>query len=290
MTAPRWQMAEDKAAAVLSELKLGALPIDPFAVAIAHDITVQAKPQSAGGVSGMLLRHGDCFGIMYATHVSSEGFQRFSVAHELGHFFLPGHPESVFDENGIHESRAGFTSGNVFELEADRFAATLLMPKGSFKVAMKTASDGLAGIEALASLCRASLVATALRYADLAKEPIAVIVSNQTQIEYCALSTAFRAYRDLSPIRRGQAIPRRTATSLLASDPRQIIDGDREEDTVDLAQWFGAGPKKRLLEEVIGLGNYGKILTVLTLDESEGDPEDDEDDEALMDSWTPRFR
>jgi hypothetical protein len=55
---------------------------------------VRAK-KTTGGVSGMLLRNGDDFGILYATHIKSSGFQRFSISHELGHYFLPGHIDAV---------------------------------------------------------------------------------------------------------------------------------------------------------------------------------------------------
>lgn len=42
--------------------------------------------------------------------------------------------------------------------------------------------------------------------------------------------------------------------------------------------------------EIIGLGRYGFTLTVLSGEELPLDPEDDEDEEErLIDSWTPRF-
>ena len=41
-------------------------------------------------------------------------------------------------------------------------------------------------------------------------------------------------------------------------------------------------------EEMVGLGSYGKTLTVLSPRES-SDEDDEEDDEALEESWTPRF-
>ena len=38
---------------------------------------------------------GNMFGIAYATHIDNVGFQNFSVGHELGHYFLPGHVDAV---------------------------------------------------------------------------------------------------------------------------------------------------------------------------------------------------
>lgn len=38
--------------------------------------------------------------------IDNAPFRRYSVSHELGHHFLLGHPEVVFDARGINESRA----------------------------------------------------------------------------------------------------------------------------------------------------------------------------------------
>src|SRR5258708_2200140 len=127
-----------------------------FAIATSRDIEVKAKPDTAGGVSGMLLRYGDTFGIAYATHIPSEGFQRFSVGHELGHYFLDGHIDHVLPKDGVHTSYAGFVSADPYELEADQFAAVLLMPSAPFKHAIARQDPGLEVVESLASLGKAS--------------------------------------------------------------------------------------------------------------------------------------
>ncbi|MGB8741579.1 MAG: hypothetical protein WCD52_15455, partial [Xanthobacteraceae bacterium] len=51
-------------------------------------------------------RHGNAFGILYATHVPSEGFQRFSVGHELGHYFLGSSLNRVGDFWGWMSDKA----------------------------------------------------------------------------------------------------------------------------------------------------------------------------------------
>ena len=59
----RLRLAKQRGEAILSEEKLTKLAVDPFEIAARHDIIVQAKPDTASGVSGMLLRHGNSFGI-----------------------------------------------------------------------------------------------------------------------------------------------------------------------------------------------------------------------------------
>ena len=142
---------------VVKERAFSALPIDPMALARDLGIKVMQKPARAQGVSGMLLRYGNAFGIAYATHIDNSGFQNFSVAHELGHYYLPGHIDAVLSNGDVHESHAGFASGDRYEIEADHFAATLLMPRALFTKAMSTAGDGLPAIEKLAEQCCTSL-------------------------------------------------------------------------------------------------------------------------------------
>src|SRR5262249_8815407 len=139
----RLRMAKQKAENFLRQEGITTLPVDPFAIAASHNIEVKPKPDAAGGVSGILLRHGDMFGILYATHIKSEGFQRFSVGHELGHYFLDGHMDHVLPKDGIHTSHAGFVSADPYELEADQFAAGLLMPSTPFKRALGKQDAGL---------------------------------------------------------------------------------------------------------------------------------------------------
>src|SRR5882724_7076826 len=100
----------------ISDKGFTTLPIDPIQIAGDLEIEVIAKSASAKGVSGMLLRYGDSFVIAYATHIDNEGFQRFSVAHELGHYLLDGHIDHVLPKDGVHVSEAGFTSGDPYEM------------------------------------------------------------------------------------------------------------------------------------------------------------------------------
>ena len=105
------------------------LPVDLKSLAKSRDIVIKPINGNCGGVSGMLARHGNTFGILYANLGHSEGFKRFSIAHEFGHYFVDGHIDHIPFENGLHKSRANFTSNNRFEREADFFAAGLLMPR-----------------------------------------------------------------------------------------------------------------------------------------------------------------
>lgn len=291
----RLQMAQQRAQNLLRELGISELPVDPEAIAARHDIIVEAKPDTAPGVSGMLLRHGDTFGILYATHIESEGFRRFSIAHELGHYFLDGHIDHVLPDDGLHASHAGFVSGDPYELEADQFAAGLLMPAVLFRRALGKHDAGLGAVESVAAVCRTSLTATAIRYAELTEDAVAVVLSTGQTIDFCRLSGTMKSLRDIIWLKKGTPVPRGTLTARLNADPARVRSADRDEEEIDICDWLGGNRSVAATEEVIGLGSYGKTLTVLScpalVEETfRDDDEEDEDDEDLVERWTPRFK
>jgi IrrE N-terminal-like domain len=240
-------------------------------------------------VSGVLVRVGNSYGIAYATQIENAGFQRFSIAHELGHYFLPGHLDAVFGDDNIHESHAGFDSGERYELEADHFAAALLMPREMFSAALRRVGDGIAAVERLAAKCATSLTATAIRYTQCTPDAVAILLSTGGSINYCCMSDALRDHDGIDWIRRRQTVPTNTATFAFNRDPHKIRRADRVQDESTLQTWFGGSRNIELREDVIGLGGYGKTLTILHGIELPDDEDEDYDD-SLIESWTPRFR
>jgi hypothetical protein len=245
-------------------------------------------PKDMPGVSGMLMLTGTTFGILYATHIENEGFRRFSVAHELGHYFIPGHPDALFPTGaGAHESRAGFTSSDPYEAEADHFAAALLMPEQPFTTALRLfREDGLAAIEHLSECCQTSLTATAIRYAERASIPVAVVVSTGQRIDFAFMSKAMREF-DIQWPRKGSTVPYGVLTERFNLEPVNIIEARRSDGVSSLRDWFTYRRDVDLREEVVGLGSYGKTMTVLT---SETFADEDEEEEELEESWRPRWR
>jgi hypothetical protein len=274
---------------IIREHGISTLPVDPMAIASSVGIEVKEKPASSGGVSGVLIRLGDEFCIAFATHIRSPGFRRFSVAHELGHYFLEGHFEAIFADGPVHESRAGFLSNLKYELEADHFAARLLMPDALFYAALRGLGDGLAAVESLATTCCASLPATAIRYTECVAEPVAIVISTGNDVDYCAMSRALRDVDDIDWIRKGQQLPRYCATRRLNGSPERVRRGERVEGASDFQDWFGGNLRSDVSEDAIGLGEYGKTLTVLYGVELPEDSDEDSD-EKMIEAWTPRYR
>ncbi len=289
----RLKMAKQKGEACAKEQSYTALPIDPIAIATKNDIEVKAKPDTAEGVSGMLLRHGNAFGILYATHINSEGFQHFSIGHELGHYFLDGHIDHILPKDGVHVSEAGFTSADPYEMEADQFAAGLLMPGSLFKSALRKRDAGLATVETMAGLCRTSLTATGIRCAELSDDAVAVIISTGGAIDFCFLSNPMKTLPQLSWLRKGTPVPAGTLTARFNADRRRVLGAERATEEIDVMDWLGGTRSARITEEVVGLGRYGKTLTVLSsevIGQELPELDDEAEDSDLREKWTPRFR
>lgn len=88
---------------------------------------------------------------------------RFSIAHELGHFFLEEHHEYLRRGGSPHPSRTEFVSDVMMEQEADAFAASLLMPNTLFRPLVNDGELTLDEIRGLANKFRTSFVSTAIR-------------------------------------------------------------------------------------------------------------------------------
>jgi hypothetical protein len=219
--------------------------------------------------------------------------ERFSVGHELGHYFLDGHIDHILPKDGIHAS-GGFVAADPYELEADHYSAGLLMPSEPFKQALGKRRPGLDSVEFMAGLCRTSLTATAIRCAELSCDAVAVIISTGNIIDFCFLSEAMKSLPQLTWLRNGSPVPSNTGTARLNADPRNILRGERAVSDIDVMDWLGGTKSGIVTEEAVGLGQYGKTLTVLTSESigQEGgyDDDGDEDDEELKERWTPRFR
>jgi hypothetical protein len=274
--------AELQASQVLKNLGIASLPVDPFAIARNRDIVCEQKSGLAVGISGCLMKVGDIFGILYSTRFSSEGFRRFTVAHELGHYFLEGHVQHLFGAGQtFHQSESGFTSDDKYEREADSFAAGLLMPKLLFKAACTDAGQGLAAVESLSEICGTSLTATAIRYASFCDDPVAVVCSMGQKVQFAFLSKPLKDRRDLTWIRKGAGLPMGTPTAAFNKDTQNVLTAKRVSSSSTLDTWFDGGGDVELTEEVVGLGEYGRTLTVLSAETLPEPPYENEETEEI---------
>jgi hypothetical protein len=184
---------EAEALRVLEAHGLGGMPIDVFEIVRRETcIELAAMPCINDRFSGRIEYHADLqrFILFYPDHPLAEqmGRIRFSIAHELGHYFLDHHRERLLAGDS-HNSEGGFICERALEKEADCFAACLLMPERPF--ARRFRDRGFLTLEEIITSADEVMVsreAFAIRYAQLATETCAVVVSTGGRVLYCASS------------------------------------------------------------------------------------------------------
>lgn len=269
------------ASEVLAAHGVGSPPVDPLHIARLEEVRL-LPGEYDGCFDGRIEYRGagpaGRFVLFYAeprAGVRPEGRVRFSVAHELGHFYLPHHREYLL--SGVwHGSRAGFVSEKPLEREADLFAASLLMPRDMFlgAVRRRTSICSLGDLAALADRTfLTSLTSTAVRYAQMDVEPCCVVLSRAGRVVFAYHSDEFHGL-GLGRLVKGSPVPPASvAGRLLLTPARDSADGE-----VDSAVWFDGRRTRSLWEETIILGQTGMALSFLTCDGDDEDEDDAEDD------------
>lgn len=114
---------------LLDRFTIDRLPIDPYDIAKDLDVIVVEQPMAAD-VSGMLVREPErtLLGINEDHHPHRK---RFTAAHELGHLLLHRGRSLIMDTDIRVNYRNSVSSlaTDREEIEANRFAAALLMPE-----------------------------------------------------------------------------------------------------------------------------------------------------------------
>lgn len=83
-------------------------------------------------------------------------------------------------------------------------------------------------------------------------------------------------------------MPPSSVTARFQRDPQNITDAKQLEETAMLDEWMDGAPRIEVNEDVVGLGHYGKTLTVLFTDESLELEDDDPADEDFETRWGRR--
>jgi Zn-dependent peptidase ImmA (M78 family) len=133
-SAPRYRSKAEKQALKAWEAFGSPVPVnvDAFASQLHIDVMYEALEQD---VSGMMVTREDGSVVIVVNQEHAENRQRFSVAHELGHYFLHRDISPIFVDSKKVFYRDGVAAGgtNPQEIEANAFAAELLMPESKIR-------------------------------------------------------------------------------------------------------------------------------------------------------------
>lgn len=187
--------------------------------------------------------------------ITPNGRKRFAIAHELGHFELkhnPGSPTECAEKDFL----LWYKSQNQTEVEANIFAAELLMPESMFRPQLEKALPSMHLIESLADQFQTTLTATAIRYIDLCEERCALVFSSHGKVVWFRRSPEFHHW--ISP-------GRNLSNNTHAIDFFRSGAMSEKMETVRLDAWAdGNVTELQTIQEISrALPSYSSVLTLL---------------------------
>ena len=162
---------EKLASDLLERHGITSAPIDPVVLADAHGIMVHNAVFAEDGISGLIAKRGDNVTLLVNAN-DAPVRKRFTIAHELGHLLLhlndTQHGDFIdtdllrtadpFNEVPLEHKRE--------EVQANQFAAALLMPERLVKQAFRVTGD----LGTLSDMFKVSQTAMSYRLAGLGLE------------------------------------------------------------------------------------------------------------------------
>lgn len=191
---------------------------------------------------------------------------RFTLAHELGHYFIDEHRNSL--ASGKVKPHGSFADKRIGDLEVEKeanlFASFLLMPVGRFNRAMNGCKPSLDAVESVARQFDVSLTCAAIRVVSQEIFPCAIVMWSTEGFAWKWCSRTFWEAGMRKSIQSSRVVPPDSATGECMAK----ISG-KAQSTTTASFWFpgvpsGSGRDVILREDAVSLGRFG-TLTLLTL-------------------------
>lgn len=283
------QWAQQKAGAQADVLvrRLGlSYPVDPLAVAAEEFPLLRCggrhfENRFDGKLRFIAERHS--FVLMYNTKYD-EGYPagrhhprtRFSIGHELGHYFLETHHAYLTHGGRSHPSINEFRSKLQIEREADAFAASLLLPTHLAAPVVNSGELSVARLEQIAGDFETSLVSTAIRSVQLSHFPCALAGIREGAVAWM-FPSASMIKAQIYP-KKG-SLPRNAEALWNDFQVSGQSKAAREGRAADWFRSYGDDDQRRIFvtEEYVPVPALGTLLCLLTMEENDVFPEVDEE-------------
>lgn len=212
---------------------------------------------------GMLVRDGDEFHIhVNETKGNYEGSKRsrFTISHELGHFFLEEHREAMKAEDySPHASNFSLDHENPIEREADYFAACLLMPRIKFREFTGRREFSLNIIKEVSDSFNVSVHSATRRFIEIGTHEIFVVFSRDNKVLYYDKSEDFPNLPFKFKV--GASLPKHTVAFEYFNDDRKY--SEKEQIYADC--WFAPNypVDRKMFEQCLYSDSYGFVMSVI---------------------------
>ena len=203
------------------------------------------------------------WGIFFNGKASYER-QRFTIAHELGHFILHRNQRPSFscDKESVY---SGADNMRAIEREADDFASNLLMPGDLLRDWISSQRIDLHVLSAIAQRFEVSFEALCIRFIKFTPQRAILVYWDNGFVKYEWRSSS--AVRTRARIRRN-GDPAEPPPGTLVADPDVEQEWDGEE--MSAAIWCAEeGPHMKLREFKHSYGARDRVLTLLLLESAE---------------------
>lgn len=149
---PRFQFARRKAEDLIRNLGVTSAPVPVERIANQLGAEIRFEPFE-GELSGMIHRRGRCTAVIGINSLHPETRQRFTIAHEIAHLVLHSDEDFHVDNRylGFRNDRSSQAIDDS-EIEANQFAATLLMPQQLVQSDLNDLPEGIDPEEVIADL------------------------------------------------------------------------------------------------------------------------------------------
>lgn len=252
-------------------------PIDPFVVLNNERDLIYAEGADLGeAFDGRLNYVGPRFLLCYNTKYNvwpkrgpHHPKVRFTIAHELGHFYLDNHRRYLVREKKPHGSISEFESDSRVEREADCFASGLLMPSHLLGLRVNCELDATVDtIKNAATDFDVSLTGMMVRWTQVSHFPCATLCIRDGIIQWGFVSESFRK-AGFWRARRNHKPTSRQGSAFLSLHLRlsEYAEGSGRGFSTD---WIESDGKRVPVDEFYVVIPYSRcVLVFLTADEDE---------------------
>lgn len=192
----------------------------------------------------------------------NSGRGRFTLSHELGHYFLETHRTGIRAGTiPAHASNTSLFHDDKLESEADCFAANLLMPRERVRRITGGKKFSLDVVRDLAEKCAVSLTSALLRFTDVGTHEVMIVYSQGNIIKWSHRSSDFP--RVSNKFRRGDPLPPTSvAGESFLKENAQYTDAQ----PIDFDDWYsdkGYVLERPLYEQCLYSDIYNCVISVI---------------------------